>query len=186
MSNCCFPKLSCMKLKNRVRNTSENSISQGIKLNSSVSRPAKVIIASSSHESFSLNKSIAEAQKSSNLSRFSHKSVIAIKQRERFEPQKAKFLSEKLDQVNSSSISKISENFITDKSYVDFFGDIKLKEKIDVPRTKIPNVLKRNIIYHRSQFGSNRKEIPMFVKNPCFGDSSVSDHPPASPKAQAE
>ena len=120
-----------------------------------------------------MNKSLPNIPKSSKHSITSHKSMIAIRVAERFEPQKIKFLGKKDVSIDSLSISKISDVYLSDNSCYDFFDNHVEEKKLEKKPERNNNVLERNGRNIRGFVSLNRKEAtPMFVKNPCFENSS--------------
>lgn len=176
MSSCCFPKLSCLKPKNKIRSASEviERNTQLIKTNSSITKHA---IQVSGADTLSHNKSLPEVSKTAKAQHVSHKSTIVIKLANRFQQQKLKTNVERDDSIASLSISKISKQSISDISTNDFFGDIKLVDKDRCyENTRIPRGLKKKSLdYYKIIMGHRKKEMPpMFLKNPCFGNNEGS------------
>ena len=176
MSRCCFPCLSCLRPKNKVRSASETSpiAYPGLRASSSLNKLNSRPALSQNIELPCLNKSMQNASKFSKFSGNSHKSMIAIRLHEKFEPQKLKILHKKSESIESLSISKISEVHVSDNSSFDFFGDIILEEAQDQNKNRKNTELERDFKNSKQVRTRNRREpTPMFPKNPCFEATAV-------------
>ena len=176
MSRCCFPNLSCLRAKNKVRSASETSaiVSQGLRSNTSLNKHNSIPILFPTIELPCLNKSIQNISKLSRISGGSHKSMIAIRYLDKFEPQKLKLTHKKSDSIESLSISKISEVYLSDNSSFDLFGDIRLEDIQEQKKNRRNPESEIELKKSRLVRNRNRREpTPMFTKNPCFEVPSV-------------
>ena len=172
MSFCCFPKLSCVKSHNKVRSAagSPPNATLGLGSNTSMCKPSHMIIQDSNHESLMASKSNHNLSKNSKASRISHKSMIAIKYFDKFEPQKLKTTLKGDESIASLSISKISDVFVSDNSCIDFFSEIKIEERKLQNQYKLKPLERDRNPCKGIRF--NRKEpAPMFIKKQNFEDS---------------
>lgn len=177
MSFCCFPKLSCLKPKSRIRSATESVVSGSKRIEKSFSFDHPRSALNSSKLVFQgQNKSMTDSCKNLNLSRSSsHKSMIAVRGADRFEILKPASLTKTKEKIPSLNISKISNVSFSDNSIVStvkqivFFEKIELKESLSAAGLKKK---KKNLNVIQFINAKKKETPPMFLQNPCFSSGS--------------
>ena len=168
MSNSCFPKLSCFKGKNKVKSAMQSSElkSQELKLSLSMSK-LNPPVQTSKVDSLVLNDSLPDLSKTSKYSNKAHKSMKAIRCLDKFKPLDYKRNIEREDPFPCLNISKISDVFISDNSYIDIFNEKNEENKAEI-RKENNQRLPRASRFLKCIGGIKSKELPMFIRNPSF------------------
>ena len=166
MSNCCFPKLSCINSKNKVRNFEESSgqVSQPSKLKISTKSPSKIQSLNTGFSAF--NNSLPNISKVHTSKKKTQGSTIAIKTFTRFEPQQSKFCFD--DVMDSIDFSLVSDHFISNDSFGNFFNDIIIEEKHPGCLQSVKENLrsKKNLgIYKSQNFVGKKVSFSAFRQN---------------------
>ena len=171
MAFCCFPKLKCFQSKNKIQTRSESLDSSNQKIRSSSSLSKLNSAAQTCKlESQILDKSLPEICKPLQQSRsLSHKSMIAVKRIDRFEPLES-YLKEKAkqSQMDSLNISRISNHSVIDNSGLDFLNEFNMLERaIFQDNGRVQKIHKSKKLF-KEYVMKKRETPPMFLKNPCF------------------
>lgn len=176
MAFCCFPKLKCFQSKNKIQTRSESFESSKLKIRSSSSL-SKLNSAGQTCklESQILDKSLPEISKPLQQSRsLSHKSMIAVKRIDKFEPLEYALKEKaKNKQIDSLSISRISNVSVVDNSGIDFLNEFNMLERaIFQDNGRVQKIHKSKKLFKEFVM-KKRENPPMFLKNPCFSATAA-------------
>jgi hypothetical protein len=173
MAFCCFPRLKCFKTKTKVRTDSLES-NKPIRSSSSL---GKLNSAGQTYkqESQILEKSLPEISKPLQQSRsLSHKSMIAVKRVDRFEPLQVNLEKKgNNNQMDSLSISRISNVSVLDNSGIGFLNEFNMIERAVFQDNGRVQKIHNSKKFFKEFVMKKRDAPPMFLRNPCFGSSGM-------------